>query len=233
MKKIFAISVLSLLAVVGADNAFALPYKEPFYTAARIEQEIGQATAGMLTNKNIINSNETTTSPDYDAPSVTRMENTVNAAVATKVDNEQIVKADGTTTLAGTTVDATTLDKDTVAPTIANVEAKFVPKENVAPMEAAEEVQQAAVDVQSGEFPTDQTEVINSIVPSVGAVAGSFVPNVATTYKDDYFGDVSNEMHPGLYTIMVEVDESGNKTFIWQAVQQTRQSSSVGGQMPN
>ena len=47
--------------------------------------------------------------------------------IGNKVDKAEVIKADGTTTLAGTTVDATTLDKDTVAPTIANVEANFIP----------------------------------------------------------------------------------------------------------
>ena len=91
MKKIFAISVLSLLAVVaGGDCAFAV-IPETFFTAGRIDQAIRKATNGMLTHEDIISPSETSTSPDYDAPSVSRMENTVNAAVATKVDNEQIV----------------------------------------------------------------------------------------------------------------------------------------------
>lgn len=85
--------------------------------------------------------------------------------------------------------------------------------------------------VQTGDI--EVQESMDSEVASVNTVAEHFVPSEAVQYKDDYFVDVSNEMHPGLYTIMVEVDESGNKTFIWQAVQQTRQSSSVGGQMPN
>ncbi|MBR2342591.1 MAG: hypothetical protein IKA73_03975 [Alphaproteobacteria bacterium] len=70
-------------------------------------------------------------------------------------------------------------------------------------------------------------------IPTVGMVEANFVPNVATTYKDDYFREATDTMQPGLYTIMVEVDENGNKTFIWQAVQQARGVSSVGGVMPN
>lgn len=48
--------------------------------------------------------------------------------IGNKVDKAEVIKANGTTTLAGTTVDATTLDKDTVAPTIANVEENFAPR---------------------------------------------------------------------------------------------------------
>lgn len=75
----------------------------------------------------------------------------------------------------------------------------------------------------------DVQESMDSEVASVNTVAEHFVPNMAMEYRDDYHGDVSFEMQPGLYTIMVQVDESGNKTFIWQAVQQSRYTSSVGG----
>lgn len=67
-------------------------------------------------------------------------------------------------------------------------------------------------------------------IPTVGMVEANFVPNEATTYKDDYYQMATQEMEPGLYTIMVEVDENGNKTFIWQAVQQARYRTSVGGE---
>ncbi|MBR2483089.1 MAG: hypothetical protein IKB49_04375 [Alphaproteobacteria bacterium] len=69
----------------------------------------------------------------------------------------------------------------------------------------------------------------DSYIPTVGMVEANFVPNEATTYKDDYYNMDETEMQPGLYTIMVEVDDSGNKTFIWQAVQQEKYASSVGG----
>lgn len=48
--------------------------------------------------------------------------------IGNKVDKAEVIKADGTTTLAGTTVDAASLNKDTVAPTIANVEENFAPR---------------------------------------------------------------------------------------------------------
>ena len=133
MKKIFAISVLSLLAVVaGGDCAFAYATPGGFYTADRIRQEINAATYDKLTSKNIISSNETTTSPDYDAPSVTRMENTVNAAVATKVDNEQVMPAEGSAfvaTYANTVQSGGTVETegDAIVPSVNAVAANFVP----------------------------------------------------------------------------------------------------------
>lgn len=135
MKKIFAISVLSLLAVVaGGDCAFAV-IPETFFTAGRIDQAIRKATNGMLTHEDIISPNETSTSPDYDAPSVSRMENTVNAAVATKVDNEQVVAKAGDAELAtyaagvqaGTATAASA--QDTNIANVNAVAANFVPNE--------------------------------------------------------------------------------------------------------
>ncbi|MBQ8042265.1 MAG: hypothetical protein IJ273_02945, partial [Alphaproteobacteria bacterium] len=122
MKKIFAISVLSLLAVVATgDCAFAVR-SEPFFTAGRIEQEIRRATNGMLTSEDIISPSETSTSPDYEAPSVSRM----NAAVATKVNNSQVVAKAGDAELAtyATGVQAGTGTVDSAQNTnIANVNA--------------------------------------------------------------------------------------------------------------
>lgn len=213
MKKIFAISVLSLLAVVGADNAFALPYKEPFYTAARIEQEIGQATAGMLTNKNIISSNETTTRPDYDAPSVSRMENTVNAAVATKVDNTQVVQKNATVTSA-----------DSQIPTIARME-DYVDSEISAKVGTSQVITSSGTDLGGNQVADSVSS--DAVVPTLKTVEENFVPSEAEEYKDDYHYIEGRQ--PGLYTIMVEIDENGNEKFIWQAVQRGIGETSVGG----
>lgn len=135
MKKIFAISVLSLLAVVATgDCAFAV-IGETFYTAGRIEQEIHRATWDKLTQEDIISPSETSTSPDYEAPSVSRMQNTVNAAVATKVDNEQVVAKAGDAELAtyaagvqAGTVTAASAQNTNIA-NVNAVAANFVPNE--------------------------------------------------------------------------------------------------------
>lgn len=135
MKKIFAISVLSLLAVVATgDCAFAVR-SEPFFTAGRVDQAIRRATNGMLTHEDIISPSETSTSPDYDAPSVSRMENTVNAAVATKVNNSQVVAKAGDAELAtyaagvqAGTVTAASAQNNNIA-NVNAVAANFVPNE--------------------------------------------------------------------------------------------------------
>jgi len=73
--------------------------------------------------------------------------------IGNKVDKAEVIKADGTTTLAGTTVDAATLDKDAVAPTIANVEANFVPNlPSVTYNMSRETTVNSATDLQPGSY---------------------------------------------------------------------------------
>lgn len=97
------------------------------------------ALAGKVDDTQIANAAATVSTAKMDTmvPTVQRMANAIAAAVesgvgsvdmSSKVDKAQVIKANGTTTLAGTTVDAANLDKDTVAPTIANVEENFAPR---------------------------------------------------------------------------------------------------------
>ena len=110
--------------------------------------------------------------------------------------------------------------------TVKLLEEYAVPQHNVANGNSAS----YAAEVQS----TGETdEYYDTQVPSINAVSRTFVPNEAVEYRDDWHGIVETAMRPGLYTIMVGVDDNGNKSFIWQAVQESRGVSSVGGAMPN
>lgn len=53
------------------------------------------------------------------------LEDNLNDDFAKKVDKTDVIKADGTSTMGGTS--ATDIDKDAVVPTVANVEANFIP----------------------------------------------------------------------------------------------------------
>ncbi|MBR2483087.1 MAG: hypothetical protein IKB49_04365 [Alphaproteobacteria bacterium] len=112
-----------------------------FVSAIDQERVSGLTTAldGKVDDTQIADADATVADANMDTmvPTVQRMANAIAAAVesgvgsvdmSSKVDKTQVIKANGTTTLAGTTVDAATLDKDTVAPTIANVEENFAPR---------------------------------------------------------------------------------------------------------
>lgn len=231
MKKIFAISVLSIMTVLSS-NAWAndVSVKEAYglgsaadYNIATVrfvqgtavpkwagwdnENKIlvtngnsnvifsdtinqGQvsgltdALAGKVDDTQIANAAATVSTANMDTmvPTVQRMANAIAAAVesgvgsvdmSSKVDKTQVIKANGTTTLAETTVDAATLDKDAVAPTIANVEANFVPN------------------------------VSNSYVVSTGS--------------SPYGEEAQGKAPAGSYIITVDVDENGKATYHWIA----------------
>lgn len=204
MKKIFAISVLSVMAVVGTTNAWAqAPDNRNLATVSFVERSLGD-----FAGKNVIGSNTTVGgtndyySNDY-VPTTAwvnkqdeKYAETIAASLDTKVDRAQIVtSAEG---------------------------------QAVTVMGASRPVSKYSMAVQMGEF--DAQESMDSEVASVNTVAEHFVPSVALEYRDDYYQMDEREMQPGLYTIMVQVDDSGNKTFIWQAVQQARYRTSVGGE---
>ncbi|MBR2342589.1 MAG: hypothetical protein IKA73_03965 [Alphaproteobacteria bacterium] len=186
MKKIFAISVLSIMTVLssnawasdtsvkeayglgsGADyniatvkfvGETAVPQWAGWHNENKVLRTDGNsnvifsdtidqdqvsgltdALAGKVDDTQIANAAATVATGNMDTmvPTVQRMANAIAAAVesgvgsvdmSSKVDKAQVIKANGTTTLAGTTVDAANLDKDTVAPTIANVEENFAPR---------------------------------------------------------------------------------------------------------
>lgn len=223
MKKIFAISVLSLLAVVaGGDCAFAVR-SEPFFTAGRIDQEIRRATNGMLTQKNIINSNETTTSPDYNAPSVLRMENTVNAAVATKVDNTQVVQKNATVTSA-----------DTQIPTIARME-NYVDSEISAKVGTSQVITSSGTDLGGNQVADSVSS--DAVVPTLKTVEENFAPRIGDVVYSGAPGGMDSTVDEigvtnlprGEYSVIVSVDGSGKATFRWVPIQIDSCSATDGG----
>jgi hypothetical protein len=68
-----------------------------------------------------------------------------------------------------------------------------------------------------------------SAVPSVNAVAESFVPNEAVDYYNGaMWGNSQTMREPGAYLLMVVVDENGNKSYRWVATQIGLYSTSAG-----
>ena len=182
MKKLFAFSVLSMLAVMGVAQAELAG--KGFVTAGRINQEL----YGYTKNENVVRStgqavggwtdisDKVEESPDSYIPTIARMENYVDSEISAKVGTSQVITSSGTD-LGGNQV-ADSVSSDAVVPTLKTVEENFVPSE-------------------------------------------------AEEYKDDYHYIEGRQ--PGLYTIMVEIDENGNEKFIWQAVQRGIGETSVGG----
>ena len=195
MKKIFAISVLSVMAVVATTDAWASE-EIPNYNLAtanyvedRYNSAVGKAKSLVVTSDKKTTVGGTVyayeqTGSDNTAPTIKYMEDSIAEAVAGVdtsglVEKAKVIKADGTTTLGGTTVDAATLNKDTVAPTIANVEANFAPR-----------IADAAY------------------IGTPGGTA-SVVGNI---------DDVTN-LPSGEYSVIVSVDGSGNVSFRWVPIQ--------------
>ena len=212
MKKIFTISVLSVLAVMGTASAARDMYDG----------------AGTSTNLNVA--------------TVNYVDNAVTDAKGL------IVKSDKKTTLGGSWSTSEMTGSDSAAPTIKYMENSIAEAVDgidtsglveKAQIVTSEEGQAVSVDgevvpvsmyslaVQGGYVETEES--MDSEVASVNTVAEHFVPNEAVVYKDDHVRMEQTEMRPGLYTIMVQVDDNGNKTFIWQAVQTNPTASSVGG----
>lgn len=77
-----------------------------------------------------------------------------------------------------------------------------------------------------------ENEVLASSIPTVEVVTETFVPNQAHEVNDDYHTYTTNgsgDIRPGLYAIMVNVTEGGQKEYIWQAVQYNTEVTSTGG----
>ena len=215
MRKIFTISVLSVLAVMGTASAAT-----DVYAGAGTSANLNVATVNYVQDavsdakSLIVKSDKQThlgggkytseqTGSDYLAPTIKYMENSIAEAVADVDTSGLVQKTQIVTSAEGQAV---------------SVDGEVVP------------VSMYSLAVQGGYVETEES--MDSEVASVNTVAEHFVPNMAVQYKDDLFHVDTNTMQPGLYTIMVEVDDSGNKTFIWQAVQQARYRTSVGGEMP-
>lgn len=131
MKKLFAFSVLSMLAVMGVAQAELAG--KGFVTAGRINQEL----YGYTKNENVVRStgqavggwtdisDKVEESPDSYIPTIARMENYVDSEISAKVGTSQVITSSGTD-LGGNQV-ADSVSSDAVVPTLKTVEENFVP----------------------------------------------------------------------------------------------------------
>lgn len=142
-----------------------------------------------------------------------RIASEIASAVADKVEDSQVVKKNATVTSA-----------DTQIPTIARME-NYVDSEISAKVGTSQVITSSGTDL-GGNQVLDSVSS-DAVVPTLKTVEENFVPSEAEEYKDDYHYIKGRQ--PGLYTIMVEIDENGNEKFIWQAVQRGIGETSVGG----
>ncbi|MBR2483090.1 MAG: hypothetical protein IKB49_04380 [Alphaproteobacteria bacterium] len=199
MKKIFAISVLSVMAVVVAMDAWATE-NPPNYNLATVNYVEG----AVLETKDLVIKSDKQTSvaggwnpsgfagSDYKAPTIKYMENSIAEAVAGVdtsglVDKAQVIKSDDKALSDGTT-DLSSANADVIVPTVANVEANFAPRIGDA--------------VYSG-TPNDMD---------------SRVVNIDVT-----------DLPRGEYSVIVSVDDSGNVSFRWVPIQIDSCDTTAGG----
>lgn len=142
-----------------------------------------------------------------------RIASEIASAVADKVEDSQVVKKNATVTSA-----------DTQIPTIARME-NYVDSEISAKVGTSQVITSSGTDLGGNQVADSVSS--DAVVPTLKTVEENFVPSEAEEYKDDYHYIEGRQ--PGLYTIMVEIDENGNEKFIWQAVQRGIGETSVGG----
>ena len=277
MKKIFAVSILSLMTVITASDALA--NASPNYNLATVEyveEKVGDVFWNDVVRvMDVANDGEQVSDAGKDqyVPSVARMENAISEATAnidmsTKVDKTSVISSTGTVTSDDTQIptvkrvesrieDALGWVKDTVVAIDQGAEkkdqilvtdsvgaVKTVPQigmEQVADLEGAlnskvanEQIVATPGGNSMGDYATslqagaEADADMVSAVPSVNAVAESFVPSQANSINDDYHNSGDN-VRPGLYAIMVNVKDDGQKEYIWQAVQYNTEVTSTGG----
>lgn len=202
MKKIFAISVLSVMTVVATSDAWAMQSNYNLATVNYVENFGYDLQNSMVADRTIVdsqgknwnNENATTwveTYPDGYVPTIGRM----NAAIADAVDGidtsglvekAQVVTSEGDD-MNGNPISGE-LTPDQVVPTFANVEANFAPRIGDAMYEGT---------------PGGRDSTVGEI-------------------------DVTN-LPRGEYSVIVSVDDSGNVSFRWVPIQIDDCATTSGG----
>ena len=235
MKKIFAVSILSLMTVITASDALA--NASPNYNLATVEyveEKVGDVFWNDVVRvMDVANDGEQVSDAGKDqyVPSVARMESEIEDALGWVEDTvvaidqgvekkEQILVTDSV----GAVITVPQIGMEQVADLEGALNSK-VANEQIVATPGGNSMGDYATSLQAGaEADADMV----SAVPSVNAVAESFVPSQANSINDDYHNSGDN-VRPGLYAIMVNVKDDGQKEYIWQAVQYNTEVTSTGG----
>ena len=183
MKKIFAISVLSVMAVVATTNAWADTPRQNYNLATvNYVEDIRDGLENniynnMVQKSYVAESGDTVsdTGKDTYIPTVARMEAAIASDTSGLVDKAQVIKSDDKALSDGTT-DLSSANADQIVPTVANVEANFAPRIGDAVYSGTpNDMDSRVVNIDVTDLPRGEYSVIVSVDDS-GNVSFRWVP---------------------------------------------------------